>query len=274
MGKFDGLLLCTDMDNTILTTDKRISEENKSAIEYFKSEGGLFSFATGRTIEGAAPILEQFSPDIPMITFNGAAIYDLSKKEMLYQQYISKDIEKVIDLVAKEAPYAAIDICTFNASYFYRTNRILEEHKTIEKIPDNYIGDYNDIKEPWVKIIFMVEPEDMPAIRKLIDNSEYADVCDFVQSAPWYYEALPKNSNKGTALIELARILDIPLKNTIAIGDNGNDVEFIKTAGIGAAVANATPVLLDCADYITVDNNSNAIKVLIEALDNGTIKRP
>lgn len=48
MGKFDGILLCTDLDDTLLTTDKRVSDENSKAIEYFKSEGGLFTFATGR----------------------------------------------------------------------------------------------------------------------------------------------------------------------------------------------------------------------------------
>ena len=46
MGKFDGILLCTDLDDTLLTTDKRVSDENSKAIEYFKSEGGLFTFAT------------------------------------------------------------------------------------------------------------------------------------------------------------------------------------------------------------------------------------
>lgn len=53
MGKFDGILLCTDLDDTLLTTDKRVSDENSKAIEYFKSEGGLFTFATGRVPQGA-----------------------------------------------------------------------------------------------------------------------------------------------------------------------------------------------------------------------------
>ena len=58
MGKFDGILLCTDLDDTLLTTDKRISDENKQAIEYFMSEGGLFTFATGRVVDGARLMLD------------------------------------------------------------------------------------------------------------------------------------------------------------------------------------------------------------------------
>ena len=272
MGKFDGFLLCTDMDGTLLTTDKRISEENKQAIEYFKSEGGLFTFATGRTFEGANPIIEQYTPDIPMIAFNGAAIYDINKKEVLFSQAIDSNITKIVDLVAEKHPTAGIDICTIKQSYFYRTNRVLEEHKHIERLPDSYIDDYSQIQEKWLKIIFMVEPEEMSALRSLIENSEYADMFEFVQSEMWYYEALPKNTNKGTALVELTKMLNIPLEKTIAIGDNGNDVEFVKKAGIGVAVANAVPELLDCADCITVDNNSHAIKALVEALDRSILK--
>ena len=61
MGKFDGILLCTDLDDTLLTTDKRVSDENSKAIEYFKSEGGLFTFATGRVPQGAKLMLTTFT---------------------------------------------------------------------------------------------------------------------------------------------------------------------------------------------------------------------
>ena len=48
MGKFDGILICTDLDGTLYKNDKTISEKNKAAIEYFKREGGSFTFVTGR----------------------------------------------------------------------------------------------------------------------------------------------------------------------------------------------------------------------------------
>ena len=52
--KFKGILLCTDLDETLLTTgDKRLTDENRRAIEYFMSEGGYFTFATGRVPMGA-----------------------------------------------------------------------------------------------------------------------------------------------------------------------------------------------------------------------------
>ena len=48
MGKFDGILICTDLDGTLYRNDKTVSKENREAIEYFKNEGGYFTFITGR----------------------------------------------------------------------------------------------------------------------------------------------------------------------------------------------------------------------------------
>ncbi len=59
--------LCTDLDDTLLTTDKRVSDENSKAIEYFKSEGGLFTFATGRVPQGAKLMLNYVHPNAPMV---------------------------------------------------------------------------------------------------------------------------------------------------------------------------------------------------------------
>ena len=61
-------------------------------------------------------------------------------------------------------------------------------------------------------------------------------------------------------------------KKTIGIGDNYNDIELIKNAGIGIAVANAVSEAREAADFITVDNNSNALASVISSLEVGIIK--
>ena len=82
MGKFDGILLCTDLDATLLNDEHKVSEENIKAIDYFKSEGGMFTFVTGRVPNGARLMLEYVKPNAPVVTFNGAGIYDFEKEEL------------------------------------------------------------------------------------------------------------------------------------------------------------------------------------------------
>ncbi len=270
MGRFDGILLCSDLDDTLLTSDKKISQENKKALEMFMSNGGKFAFATGRVPLGARLALEYIVPNAPIICFNGAGIYDFNDNKLLWEKSLDKDAYKVVEYVEQNMPESGIEVCTNDKVYFCRTNRIVRIHKQIEKFPDND-SDYRSIQEDWKKVIFMQEHEEMPKIKKLIAESGYSDSYSFIQSSPNYYELLPKGATKGDALRELARILGIDESRTIGVGDNENDFTLVRYAGIGVAVSNAVSMVRDAADYITVDNNHSALCAIIEGLDKGRI---
>lgn len=273
MGKFDGILLCTDLDDTLLTTDKQISEENKKAIEYFKNEGGLFTFATGRVVHGARMMLEHIAPNAPMVCFNGGGIYDFKRDKLLWSVYLDDEAIEVVEFVDRNFPQAGIEVCTEDIVYVAKANRVVREHLMFEKLPEKY-SDYHSIPEKWKKVLFMVEKEELAEIRSLLLNSEFADKYTFIRSSPNYYELLPKNSDKGSGLIKLAEILRIDPKMTVGMGDNENDITLIERAGVGIAVANAIPEAREAADYITVDNNSSAVSAVIHAINDGQIKVP
>ena len=65
MGKFDGILICTDLDGTLYENDKTISSENKKAIEHFKSEDGYFTFITGRMPYYSVDAYNSVKPNVP-----------------------------------------------------------------------------------------------------------------------------------------------------------------------------------------------------------------
>lgn len=270
MGKFDGVLICTDLDDTLLTTDKRISSENMQAIDYFMSEGGMFTFATGRIPHGAKLMLRYITPNVPMICFNGAGLYDLKKDRLLWSETLDSDAVQAVEYIEKMCPFSGIEVCTSDKVYICRQNRIVEEHKKFEQLPDNY-EDYHSIDEPWLKVLFMQEESEIDEVKRIIAASPYADKYDFIQSSPNYYELLPKNVSKGSAAMELAKMLRVATGNVIGVGDNENDLSLVKRAGVGVAVANAVECVKDAADYITVDNNSNAISAVIYALSSGII---
>lgn len=271
MGKFDGLLLCTDLDDTLLTTDKKVSEENKKAIEYFKSEGGLFTFTTGRVPAGASLMLKYARPNAPMVCFNGAGIYDFEHDKLLWSHVLDEEAHRAVEYMDKMFDFIGIEVCTAKSTYFCRINKVLEKQKAFENLPDNYI-DYRDIEEDWIKVLFMVEAEHMTAIRAAVAKSPFANSYTFVQSSPWYYELLPKGASKGEGLMVLADLLGVDRNKTIAVGDNENDLMMVKTAKVGCAVENAVSDVKNAADYITKDNNSSAVADVIGAIENGKIK--
>lgn len=270
MGKFDGILLCTDLDDTLLTSEKSVSEKNKEAIEYFKSEGGLFTFVTGRVPFGARLILEYVMPNAPIVCFNGGGIYDFSKNKMLWSRTLTNDALSAVEYIDRLFDFAGIEICTEEKVYFSKINAKVREHQVLEHLPDNDL-DYHDIPEVWQKVLFMSDEHELPVIRKAISESPFADKYTFVQSSPWYYELLPKNTDKGEGLLQLADICGIGIGKTIAVGDNENDLSMIKKAGTGIAVANAVESVKNAASHITSDNNSDAIAAVIKSLEYGDI---
>ena len=272
MGKFDGILLCTDLDDTLLEKDKSVSDENIRAIEYFKSEGGMFTFATGRVPLGTKPVLEYVTPNAPMVCFNGGVVYDIGKKKMLWSRALDSGAAEVLEFVDKRFPTAGIEVCTADKVYFCKENAITDAHKRTERFPDNS-ADYNSIEEKWNKVIFMVTEEEMPDLRSLIDNSEYGEKYSYVRSSPWYYELLPKGAGKGEGLKKLAGILGVDIKNVIAVGDNENDLSMIKAAGVGIAVENAAQCVKEIADYITVSHDRAAIAAVIQGIEDGIYKK-
>ncbi len=271
MGKFDGMLLCTDLDDTLLTDNKQVSEKNRKAIDYFKSEGGLFTFSTGRVPMGARLILEYVVPNAPIVCFNGGGIYDFSENKMLWSRKLDSDAISAVEYVDRRLDFVGIEICTEEKIYFSKINAKVREHQVLEKLPDNDL-DYHDIPEVWQKVLFMTEEHELNTVRRTISESPFADKYTFVQSSPWYYELLPKNSTKGDGLIQLGKLCGIDRSRIIAVGDNENDLEMVKMAGVGIAVENAIPIVKNSADYVTADNNSDAIAKVIYDLENGTIK--
>ena len=271
MGKFDGILIATDLDGTLLADDKSISAENKNAIEYFISEGGYFTITTGRSVQGIRFILEQITPNAPIVLFNGSAVYDIDKKECLWETFLDKKASNVIQLVEEKFPYSGIEVWGKKDIYISRGNELILQQLAIEGISEKY-RHYSELTEPLRKAMFVQDAETLPYIRAEIMASEYADQFNFMQSSANYYEILPKDASKGIGLLKIADILGIPQCKTIGIGDNENDLSLIRDAGIGVAVSNAFPVLLNEADFISTDNNSHSISTVIYGIENKIIE--
>lgn len=270
MGKFDGILLCTDLDATLLNDEHHVSEENIKAIEYFKAEGGMFTFVTGRVPSGARLMLEYVKPNVPVVTFNGAGIYDFEKNELLWGTYLDDRAKKLIEYVEKRIPELGLVVCADEKVYFPFVNQWVDDYHKLENFPLDTTP-YTEIPEKWKKALFVAAGEDIPMIRRLVAESGYGEDFDFVQSCANYYEILPKGATKGTGLERLAGILGVDRSKIIACGDNENDMSMIEYAGVGVAVENAIDSLKAAADMVTVSNNEHAIAKIINDLDQGEI---
>lgn len=272
MNKFKGLLICTDLDGTLLKDDKSISRENLDAIEYFKSEGGYFTFITGRMPYFMESICSKIHPNAPFGCINGGGLYDYNKKEYVSAKTLDKTVTELIEYADKNIASIGIQVYTFERIYFSRENEAMKNFRKATGIP-NITADYKDISEPFAKIVFGDESEEkILALQELLLSHPRSREFDFIRSERTLYEILPKGANKGSVLPKLCDHLGIDQSKTIAVGDYNNDIAMIKSAGIGFAVANASPEAKAAADHITVSNEEHAIAKIIADIENGKLR--
>ena len=271
MKKFDGILICTDLDGTLLKNDKSISEENSRAIEYFKSEGGLFTFVTGRMPTTAKRLYDLIRPNAPIGCINGGGIYDYESESYVWTCELSRKCLELVKYVEETAEGVGVQVNTFDKIYFSKDNSAMELFRKSTGSP-NLVRRYYDVTEPIAKIVFGDAREDhLLKVQELLNSHPLAGEFDFIRSERKLYEILPKGSSKGSVLVRLADHLGIDIKKTIAVGDYNNDVSMLLAAGVGIAVANACEEAKAAADRITVDNEHSAIAKIISEIEEGLI---
>ena len=269
MGKFDKILICTDLDGTLYKNDKTISGENKAAIDYFKREGGSFTFITGRLPYYSTDAYNAVQPNVPYGCINGGGIYDGASDQYVWTTEAPNDVLELVRYIDENLDDVGIQLCCFDKTYFARENSATIRFRKLTGVP-NYTADYHGFCEPLAKIILCSEDEEkIQTIKSMLESHKDADKFDFIRSERTLFEILPKGVNKGLAVEKLAEHLNIDVSRTIAVGDYDNDVAMLRRAGCGIAVANASKSALDAADAVTVSNEEHAIAQIIEDIERG-----
>lgn len=272
MGRFDGILICTDLDGTLLKNDKTISDENIEAIEYFKSNGGLFTFVTGRMPYYAGDVAKKIKPNAPFGCVNGGGLYDYTNSNYLWTATMPEGVMELVGCIDNSFEEVGIQVCTFERTYFCKENSTTKWFRKVTNL-ENITCHYKDITEPIAKIIFCSDSdEEIRKIKDTLDKHPLGEGFDFIRSEKSLYEILPKGICKGTSIQKLCQLLGIDINKTIALGDYNNDISMFKAAGIGISVSNGCAEALEAADFVTVSNEEHAIARVIYDIESGKYK--
>jgi Cof subfamily protein (haloacid dehalogenase superfamily) len=271
MPDLSNAFLITDLDGTLLPDNKILSDADMEAIRRFRSDGGKFSVATGRTLQSAIKYINQLEVDMPVILYNGSLIYDTHTDEVMFTDELpdySKDIAKEL-FEYMENPGG--EVLRLDNIYVVCNNEYEKEHVEICQVIPEY-ADIDSVPEGgWYKILFATEPSLVTELESYVKTRNYP--VDFVRSHDIFIEMLPKGSSKGAALKEYIRLMNMEQYTVIAAGDYHNDIEMLQEANFGAATANAQQDVKNIADIVlTKTSSENAIAELIEMIYSGQIK--
>lgn len=263
MGKFDGMLLVSDLDGTLLNDQKQVPQANLDAIRYFQKEGGVFTLGTGRTYETSRVFYHMAEANAPIVCFNGSALYDFAKEDFVWYAAIEDTAFcTIVDEVEQAFPGIGIEVYTARQLYFHRENAFSDAHLAREPL-DYVVQDYHtDPTHIWMKSIFTDSPERLQQVEAFVQQQRYTErfpSIRFVYSEKTFFELLGKEGTKGTGLLALAKYLGIDRTRTCAIGDNYNDEEMLQDAGMSFCPENGVPEMKALAGMVTRNNNAGAI---------------
>ena len=271
MGAFDGYYLYCDLDGTLFDDQKRVSPENRAAIETFVSGGGRFGVATGRAPSIIGEIERTLPVNAPCILLNGAGLYDLLKKRFLASHPLDRAaLEEMADRVVSVRENACVQIFTESSIYETNPNQRDDPQTVIESLPvvSTPMG---QITQPALKLLIAHTSEHLDAIHDAVQKEAAISCFSVFRTADWYLEFVTAGVNKGAALEDVRQRCG-NVQKILAIGDYNNDLEMVSLADIGAAPANAIGEVKNAADIVLEGSNNESCvaEFLHRALGIGT----
>lgn len=252
-------LLFVDLDGTLLTDEKKISDIDMAAINKMIEAGHKVIINSGRPLLSILGLAEQFGfirEGFYLSSFNGGLIYDPVKKERLVYHPVDVELTRYF---FDEAYKAGIHCHT------YSDTNVISEHMTRElefytqrvKVPGMVVDDFRTVVSEPPKIILICLEGKEPLERFRLEHEEIAkDRLYTTFSDPKLLEYSDPLTNKGEAIRFLCDYLNVPIEDSVAAGDEENDIPMIEAAGVGCAMRNGTEQVKNVADYTTEKTNN------------------
>ena len=265
-------LIALDLDGTLFNPEGIITEKTKDELRRAGKKGVHTVICTGRPFNGVPFDQIKDTAIDYAITTNGASIYRISDGKCLFDDSMSPDVylpilkyildrEVHVDIYIDGKGYTPIrcreklgllDVPESLKKYIVATRT------PVENLLD-YVKDCGE-KIQKINLIFYPQPDG-----SLLHREE---VHQFLKSNPDItvvgggfrnFEIGKAGVTKIEGIKELCKLLDVPMEQTLAIGDSENDYSMINAAGIGVAMANASEDILAIADYITTSNEEDGV---------------
>ncbi len=248
------LIVC-DLDETLIRKDRTIHPDCIAAIRELQKKGILFVPATGRgytTVSGTLKELDLFEKENQYVmSFNGGALTENKGTKVLYFRDMDRSL--VQKLFERGLRYdAAVRVYTADMVYvFHMTEEERQFSKGRSGVTECAGEDLSFLDgQPIVKIVYA--NSNFPYLRSIEDDmKDLKDELDISYSSGRYMEFNPKGINKGTGLQKLADLLGIPMSQTMAIGDNFNDLPMIRAAAAGVGTANTNSQMKRLCPHLT-----------------------
>lgn len=266
MGKFDGVLLVSDYDNTF-GIGETIHPDNLAMLDWFIAQGGRFTMATGRAIHTFRHIRDRIPFNAPVLLSNGAQIYDFQREELLSESLLPPTVAQDMAQLARLRPEMSLEAYRGETDiYVWNPNPVVENHLAHVNCTAHFCP-IDQIPLPWGKTIL---EHDRPTLLSLQAEllKRWGDRYEASFSAETMLELNAKGCTKGNGVLKLAELLGIKREDVYCVGDNENDLSMLEVSAIPFAPENAIPAVKEFPGlHLLPRCEEGAVAALIRRLD-------
>lgn len=258
-------LIASDMDGTLLGTDRSIDQATKQAIQRVRDAGIIFCLASGRSYCTMTSFGKELGLEGPMVCCNGAVVFGPDGTSV----ETSLLSATAVDLILKHAQAASVhtNAYTDRDVYFSAENQHAALYRERTGLANVEILDWPSMRElQLTKLLYVDHPENIERLEGEMKVVLADHGVTVVRSEPDYVEFLPTGITKGMGLSALCASLHIGRESVAAIGDWLNDKEMLEWVGWPAAVANAHPEILALARHVYPKNSEGGVAAFLDSV--------
>lgn len=257
-----------DMDGTLLRSDHSVSEATKATIRTLTYRGIQVVLVSARPVNAVLPTFREIgiAESAPIISLNGS--YIVERGQPIFQVQI--DLRTVVGVADQVRPFKATIAYYLQREWYSEVRDGWTDHE--QKIMDVPIkvAPLTELVKEWSarniapnKMMVMSEP---PAIRQIQQHLRtiYDGRLNIYPSKATYLEVMDRAGSKSNAVRLVSERMGIVPAEVIAMGDNYNDIEMIRFAGMGVAMGNAPDDIKAQAKYVTDTNNNDGVRKALE----------
>jgi Cof subfamily protein (haloacid dehalogenase superfamily) len=260
-------LLATDLDGTLINKNQLIPPRTRAVLRQVVEQGVYVAIATGRGYLPARQYWQELGLNAPIICYQGLRVYMPETGDIIYQRnFQESQIRRIIEVCHRHhipANMYAADECVYTEAEDPRILALL----AMEGTPYYQVSDLLAVKDiDPVKCILVIEAQQLAGIGPMLQPELEPEGIHLVPSYSTVIEAVPLDVSKGAALSFLAQYLGVSAAETMAIGDHDNDVEMIRWAGCGVAMASGSESIRQAADVIAPSVEIEGAATIFEEL--------
>jgi Cof subfamily protein (haloacid dehalogenase superfamily) len=265
-------LLLADVDGTLVTGAKALTDRAIAAVRMLADAGILFAVVSGRPPRGMSMLIEPLGLTTPIAAFNGGLIVDTTMHP-LDQHVLPRDL--VIPIVSLLRSFSLAVWLYRGADWYVQDPKgphVAKETATVEFGP-TVVEEYSELIDDVSKIVGVSDVATAVAAAGEAAREHFGDHVSASASQPYYIDVTHPEANKGAVARWLAKRYDIPTSQIATIGDMPNDVLMFSHSELSIAMGNASPEVQRAARRVTTSNDAEGFANAVERFVLGTASR-